>query len=88
MSFSTVPLKLSGGAGVLLFAAAVILLIFKAATSLKTGQAFLSTDVILLAVLFISSLQMFFIYILGAYLSKDYMENKKRPLYIIKEKSE
>ena len=59
MSFSTVPLKLSGGAGVLLFAAAVILLIFKAATSLKTGQAFLSTDVILLAVLFISSLQMF-----------------------------
>ena len=27
-----------------------------------------------------------FIYILGAYLSKDYMENKKRPVYIIKEK--
>lgn len=45
-----------------------------------------SFDVILFAVLMLSSLQMLFIYILGAYVSKDYLENKKRPIYIVKEK--
>lgn len=43
-------------------------------------------DLLLTAVLFLAGLQMFFLYILGAYLSKDYLENKKRPIYIVKER--
>ena len=44
-----------------------------------------ATDV-LLVVMMVSSMQMMFIYILGAYVSRDYIENKRRPIYIIKEK--
>ena len=36
-------------------------------------------------VLLLAGVQMLFLYIIGAYLSKDYMENKKRPLYIVRE---
>ena len=45
-----------------------------------------ATDVLLLVVMMVSSMQMLFIYILGAYVSRDYIENKRRPIYIIKEK--
>ena len=35
---------------------------------------------------FLSGIQMFFIAILGQYIARDYMESKKRPIYIIKKK--
>ena len=44
------------------------------------------TEILLFVILLVSSLQMLFIYILGAYLSRDYLENKRRPIYIVKEK--
>ena len=37
-------------------------------------------------VIFVSGVQLFFLGIIGLYLSKLYLEVKKRPLYIIKEK--
>lgn len=40
---------------------------------------------ITLLILVLSSIQMIFVSILGQYVSKDYMENKNRPIYIIKE---
>lgn len=78
-SFSTVPLKLAGAVGILLFFAALIVIAVNL-TSLSR------TDLLLFFILFLSSLQMLFIYILGAYLSRDYLENKRRPVYIVKEK--
>lgn len=39
-----------------------------------------------LLVIFLSSLQMMMIFILGEYLSRDYLENKKRPLYLVRER--
>jgi hypothetical protein len=39
-------------------------------------------------ILFLSGVQLFFLGIIGMYLSKTYLETKKRPLYIIKEQSE
>lgn len=38
-------------------------------------------------ILFLSGLQMLFVAILGQYTTKDYMESKQRPIYIIKETS-
>ena len=61
-------------------------MVINAASELAGVGEVTSFDVILFAMLILSSIQMFFIYILGAYLSKDYLENKKRPIYIIKEK--
>lgn len=81
LSFSTAPLKIAGLIGCLLFGAG---LVFLAANLMQSGVTGL--DMVLFAVLMLSSLQMMFIYILGAYLSKDYLENKKRPIYIVKEK--
>lgn len=79
LSFSTAPLKVAGIAGCLLFLAGLLVLILNLTTLNRV-------DVVLAAVLMVSSLQMFFLYILGAYVSKDYLENKKRPVYIVKEK--
>lgn len=36
-------------------------------------------------VIFLSSLQMLMLFILGEYLSRDYLENKNRPIYIVRE---
>lgn len=41
--------------------------------------------IIICLILFLSGIQMLLISILGEYVSKDYMENKDRPIYIIKE---
>ena len=38
-------------------------------------------------ILFLSGLQMLFVAILGQYTTKDYMESKQRPIYIVKETS-
>ncbi len=85
LSFSTAPLKLPGILGVLLFLVACCLGISSLAGSLVSHQAADNLTLILTVVIFLSSLQMMMGFILGEYLSKDYLENKKRPIYIIRE---
>ncbi|MGF6375466.1 glucosyltransferase [Clostridiales Family XIII bacterium PM5-7] len=79
LAFSTAPLKMAGLVGCLLLVAGCFVILFNMSSLNRV-------DVILAVVLIVSSLQMFFLYILGAYVSKDYLENKKRPVYIVKEK--
>ena len=52
----------------------------------RPGADVRATDVLMLLMMMISSFQMIFIYILGAYVSRDYIESKRRPIYIVKEK--
>ena len=85
MAFSTLPLTLAGLASVLLFAAAIVFMTVCAVNCAGPSKDIRATDV-LLVVMMVSSMQMMFIYILGAYVSRDYIENKRRPIYIIKEK--
>ncbi|MFV0395684.1 MAG: glycosyltransferase family 2 protein [Coprobacillaceae bacterium] len=84
LSFSTLPLKFSG----------IIGLIFLFIACLLAGYIFIQMILhngvnnllwILEVILLLSSLQMIFVSILGQYISKDYLENKNRPIYIIKE---
>ena len=86
LSFSTAPLKLAGIIGGLLFFSGMAFLLWNLVESIWAPSAFSRLDLILFLVLLLSSLQMMFLYILGAYVSKDYLENKKRPIYIVKEK--
>lgn len=86
LSFSTAPLKIAGLIGLLLFLCGMGFLGWNLIESIWTPGALTGLDLILFAVLILGSLQMLFIYILGAYLSKDYLENKKRPVYIVKER--
>lgn len=87
LSFSTAPLKMAGLMGIFLFLAGMVFMGVNLIQSIRVPGAVSSLDVVLFVVLLLGSLQMLFIYILGAYLSKDYLENKRRPIYIVKEKS-
>ena len=73
LSFSTAPLKAAGVFGLIVLIGGVICMLSR-------------QSVILCAVMLFSGMQMIFLYIIGVYLSKDYLENKKRPMYIIKER--
>jgi len=86
LAFSTIPLKMAGPAGILLFFGAVFYFLGNLLQYLWTSQAVSSFDILLTVILLLGSMQMMFLHILGAYISKDYMENKNRPLYIIKER--
>lgn len=86
MSFSTIPLKFAGFAGIVLFLAAVVFMTLCIVNGVRPGADVRATDVLMLLMMMISSFQMIFIYILGAYVSRDYIESKRRPIYIVKEK--
>ena len=78
---------MAGLMGIFLFLAGMVFMGVNLIQSIWVPGAVSSLDVVLFVVLLLGSLQMLFIYILGAYLSKDYLENKRRPIYIVKEKS-
>lgn len=84
VSFSTKPLLFAGIVGTILLGISTILgmsIIIR----LCLSQVISSSFYLLTLLVFLSSLQMIFVSILGQYVSKDYLENKKRPIYIIKE---
>lgn len=82
LSFSSAPATLSGSAGIFL----VLSSILTAAGSLISGRVPGGTALIVCLILLLSGIQMIFISILGQYISRDYMETKKRPIYIVKKK--
>ncbi len=86
LAFSTIPLKMAGPVGVLLFLGAILYFLVNLLQCLWIPQALSSFDILLTVILLLGGMQMIFLHILGAYISKDYMENKKRPLYIIRER--
>lgn len=81
-SFSTTPLIIPGyiGAGLLLLD--LLFLITTLSIGVLTG-----IKIVLFVVVLLSALNMIFVSILGTYVSKDYLETKNRPLYIIKDSS-
>lgn len=87
LSFSTAPLKLSGILGAFLFLLSFLIGSTALVQQFLLHQAVSSLLIIIGIIIFLSSLQMMMVYILGEYLSKDYMENKKRPIYIVREQS-
>lgn len=87
LSFSTAPLKFAGVIGALLFFFAIGFMAMQLFQSFQQPNAVSGLDALVFIVLLSGSLQMMFIYILGAYVSKDYLENKRRPVYIVKERN-
>lgn len=87
LAFSAAPLKIAGIAGGFLILCGVGFFLVKLLLSPGFSGRISSLDIILMVLFFISGLQMLFLYIIGAYISKDCLENKKRPIYIIKERN-
>lgn len=85
-AFSTMPLAISSVLGFILCVLAVILVIFYAIKTLLFGDPVAGFPTLICVILLVGGAQLFCIGILGQYLSRTYMEVKRRPIYIVKEK--
>ncbi len=85
LSFSTLPLKLATGVGLVTAFASIIYLFIVILQKLIFGIDVPGYATIVVLVLFLGGMQLFCLGILGEYLSKIYVQVKNRPIYILKE---
>lgn len=85
-AFSTAPLMLASVVGVLFCILAFLLIIFIIVRKLIFGDPVSGWPSLVCIILMTSGVQFFCTGILGQYLAKTYMEVKRRPIYIVKEK--
>lgn len=85
ISFSTTPLILSAIVGIILCLIAFIAVIVIIVKTLAFGDPVSGWPSLACIIIFTSGLQLFFLGVIGMYLSKTYLEVKKRPIYIVKE---
>lgn len=84
-AFSTTPLIFSSIVGLIFCLVAFITIIFIIVKTLVYGDPTAGWPSMACIIVFVSGIQLFTIGIIGQYLSKTYLEVKKRPIYIIKE---
>ncbi len=83
-SFSTMPLKFATVTGILSAIAAFAYLIFVIIQKLTTGIDVPGYATIVVLILLLGGLQLLSIGIIGDYVGKNYVETKKRPVYIVR----
>lgn len=88
VAFSTAPLAISSVMGFLLCLVAVVMLAVVIIKTLVWGDPVSGWPSLACIIIFVGGVQLFCMGILGQYLSKTYLETKKRPIYIVKERSE
>lgn len=84
-AFSTMPLAIASVMGVLFCFAAFLLIVVTIVRKLVFGDPTSGWPSLVCIISMISGVQLFCLGIVGQYLSKTYMEVKKRPIYLIKE---
>ncbi len=84
-AFSTTPLILSSLIGLIFCIVAFVAIIFIIVKTLIFGDPTSGWPSLACIIVFVSGIQLFTIGIIGQYLSKTYLEVKKRPIYIVKE---
>jgi glycosyltransferase involved in cell wall biosynthesis len=65
---------------------AFVLILYFFIKTLLWGDPVAGFPAMICIILFLGGIQLFCIGILGQYLSKTYLETKRRPIYILKEK--
>lgn len=85
MAFSTAPLAIASILGVLFCILAVILIIVIVVRTLIFGDPTSGWPSMVCIISMLGGVQLLCIGIVGQYLSKTYMEVKRRPLYLVKE---
>ena len=88
LAFSTMPLVLSAFVGLLFCLIAFIAIIVIIIKTIAFGDPVGGWPSLACIIIFVSGVQLFFLGIIGMYLSKTYLEVKKRPIYITKETEE
>ena len=84
-AFSTVPLAIASIMGVLFCVAAFIMILFILIRSLVWTDPVGGWPSLVCIICMVSGVQLFCLGIVGQYLSKTYLEVKKRPIYLVKE---
>lgn len=84
-AFSTVPLMISGVIGFLFCLISFIAILVIIIKTLILGDTTSGWPSLVCIIFFVSGIQLFCTGIMGQYLSKTYLETKKRPIYIVKE---
>ena len=82
---STAPLAISSIAGIIFCFISFIMIIFIIIKTLIYGDPTSGWPSLVCIIFFVSGIQLFCLGIIGQYLSKTYLETKKRPIYIIKD---
>ena len=85
-AFSTAPLMLASVMGVLFCVLAFVMIVFIIVRKLIFGDPVSGWPSLVCIILTTSGVQFFCTGILGQYLAKTYMEVKRRPIYLVREK--
>ena len=88
VSVSTAPLALASYAGILLCFAALVATAFIVVRTLLFGDPVSGWPSLACIIMFIGGLQLMCLGIIGQYLAKTYLEVKRRPHYIVRERSD
>ena len=87
IAFSTAPLWIATFIGILFCIISFIAIVAIIIKTLCFGDPVGGWPSMVCIIFMVSGIQLFCIGIIGAYLSKTYLESKNRPIYIIKEKN-
>ena len=85
IAFSTTPLMIAALVGIIFFIVSFIMIIVIIVRTLTFGDPVSGWPSLVCIIFFVSGVQLFCLGIIGAYLSKTYLETKNRPVYIVKE---
>ena len=88
VAFSTTPLYVSSIMGFVVCIITFVLACFYAIKALAFGDPAAGFPTIICIVVFLGGVQLIGIGVLGMYLSKTYLETKRRPVYIVRETEE
>lgn len=88
VSFSTRPLALVTGLGIVLCLLALIMLVVIVLRTLIWGDPVKGWPEMISVILLLSGIQLFCTGVLGQYLAKTYLEVKRRPAYLVRETEE
>ncbi|HEM5203269.1 TPA: glycosyltransferase family 2 protein [Streptococcus suis] len=87
INFSDTPLNIASYTGFFTFLLSLVLMVIVVVKTLVFGDPTIGWPSTICIILFLGGLQLMTIGILGKYLAKVFLETKKRPIYIVKEKS-
>lgn len=85
INFSNTPIRLSSYLGLILTVVSFVAIIVEVIRALAFGDPVAGWPSLVCIITFIGGIQLFCMGIMGQYISKTYMEVKRRPHYIVKE---
>ena len=88
VAFSEAPLAIASVVGFITFVIALVMAVFFAIRTLIFGNPTSGWTSLVVIILALGGIQLLSLGILGKYISKTYLETKRRPIYILKETDE